>query len=326
MALPTCAFPLEQVTLTTCFRDEALLQALTDAGATAALPKVSQVYGALRMPMLEAYPYTFASLALTMDGKMAFPETPGGVLIPKSNKLNPDGALADFFVLNALRAYSDAVINGTNTLRAEPDLRMTICDPELAEERSIYLNKTLPHPLQVIISLDGQDIPFEHPIFHQDDVPVCVCTSPAGMEYLERHAQGNYVHAAHLGEQDLEDAEALKKRLMTAGGRVPVLTSGEGAQTAVAPMMRGLKQGGIDHILIESPTFMWLLMREKLLHEIYITHTTVFLGGQLTPGLRTPFTFTQHPQGRIAQLNRHGNAFLYSRQILEYSLMEERQG
>ena len=30
----------------------------------------------------------------------------------------------------------------------------------------------------------------------------------------------------------------------------------------------------MNHILIESPTFMWLfLMKEKLMDEIFITHT-----------------------------------------------------
>ena len=47
---------------------------------------------------------------------MAYSNRPEGVLIAKSNTLNENEALTDFYVLNFLRAYADVVINGTKTL------------------------------------------------------------------------------------------------------------------------------------------------------------------------------------------------------------------
>ncbi|AMP21012.1 hypothetical protein AZF37_07415 [endosymbiont 'TC1' of Trimyema compressum] len=75
----------------------------------------------------------------------------------------------------------------------------------------------------------------------------------------------------------------------------------------------------MNHILIESPTFMWLLMKEKLMDEIFITHTTTFIGGTLSPVYGLPFTYESHPQSQIVQLNRHGNSFIFTRQKLSYN-------
>lgn len=319
MGLPFVEFPLEKMKMTTCYKDDSLLDRLRAMrGGSLSLPKVTETYGEITLPVLEDYPYNFASIALSMDGKMAFPETPGGVLIPKSNTLNEVGAAIDFYVLNILRAYGDMVINGTNTLRSEPDFWMTNHDEEMVKERQAVLGKKFPHPHHLIISLDGKDMPWEHHLFHQRKIPISVFTSPAGWDHIEKNGGGNYYFLDYLGLDEGYDGAKIHEGLTTIKDKVPVLVSGEGATTNITTFMRGLKKGGMDQIMIESPTFMWLLMHEKLLHEIFMTHTTVFLGGHLTPGVNSPFTFENHPQSRIAQLNRHGNTFLYSRQILDY--------
>ena len=62
-------------------------------------------------------PYTFSSIVLSSDGKMAYQDNPSGPLVAKNNFLDPDGSLGDFWVLNVLRSYADGIIVGANTLR-----------------------------------------------------------------------------------------------------------------------------------------------------------------------------------------------------------------
>ena len=75
MSFPKMEFPRNQVKSTNIFKDEALLQAIHAQGeAGAYLPKVDQTYGRIVLPKGTEYPYLFASIALSMDGKMAYPD------------------------------------------------------------------------------------------------------------------------------------------------------------------------------------------------------------------------------------------------------------
>ena len=250
---------------------------------------------------------------------MAYPNRPEGVLIAKSNTLNKNGALTDFYVLNFLRAYADVVINGTKTLVSEPNMWMTVYDDDLIAERSQNLGKKRAHPSNVIFTLDATDVPFEHQIFNQDLVPISLFSTPEGWEYIKEHGGDKFYLLAHAESVEDINGSEIEEGLSQLGGKIPVITTGGSEKTDIPLYMALLKKAGIDHILIESPTFMWLLMKEKLMDEIFITHTTTFIGGTLSPGYGLPFTFENHPQSEIVQLNRHGNSFIFTRQKICYS-------
>ena len=307
MNFPKMDFSRTQVTSLNIFTDEALIESIHAKGDEHAyLPKVEETYGKIILPKGREYPYLFASIALSMDGKMAYPDNQDGDMLVHSNTQNPDGALADFYVLNFLRAYADAVLIGTKSMINEANEWITIYDDELVEDRKKHMPEKEEQPFTIVASKDGTDIPFEHLLFNQSEIPVVVFTSPVGFKNIQKEASDKF----YL----LEDVT--KKNIYKAGGKVPVVVTGEGDNTDLRPFMRLMKQAGVDHIMVESPMINWLLMREGLLNEFFITYSTVFVGGTISPGYFSAAKFDDHPQSKVAYMNRHGNTFFYTRQIL----------
>ena len=153
-------FDRKEVRLSSCYRDEDALERIRSLSPEkVTLPVVEDVFGELRFPPAPGNrPYTFSSVVLSSDGKMAFSDHPQGPLIAKKNYLDPEGALADFWMLTALRAYSDAVVIGAGTLQSEPLNTSHILDRTLNKERKEYLGK-VGHPLNVVVSFDGRMFP-----------------------------------------------------------------------------------------------------------------------------------------------------------------------
>ncbi|MEI7885612.1 MAG: dihydrofolate reductase family protein [Clostridia bacterium] len=306
--LPSMDFPRAQVSSINCFLDEELLNKWQqNADQKAFLPKVRDTFGKIIFPKGKDYPYCFASIALSMDGKMAYPDNQDGDMLVHSNSLNKDGALADFFILNFLRAYSDAVLVGTKTMKAEANAFVTIHDMELVAERKIQMPDKTEQPFTIVSSKDGTDIPYEHILFHQDLIPVVVFTSPVGFENIQKTgAAGFYLLS-----------DVTKTNIYKNIGKTAIVVTGKGDEPDIKSFLSKMKLGGVDHILIESPTVMWLLMKERLMNEFLITYTSIFVGGQFSPGFFSAFTFDEHPESRIVSLNHHQNTFLFSRQLIE---------
>ncbi len=308
MKFPFMEFPREQVTSLNIFTDEALIKNIhTKGDANAYLPKVEETYGKIILPKGKDYPYLFASIALSMDGKMAYPDNQDGDMLVHSNTQNSDGALADFFVLNFLRAYADAVLIGTKSMINEANEWITIYDEELVEDRKKHMPDKEEQPFTIVASKDGTDIPFDHLLFNQSEIPVLVFTSPVGFENIQKKAGDKFYLLEDVSKEGIYDNSGL----------IPVVVTGEADSTALKPFMRLMKLAGVDHIMVESPMINWLLMREGLLNEFFITYTSIFVGGTISPGYFSPATFDNHPQSKVAYMNRHENTFFYTRQILE---------
>ena len=151
---------------------------------------------------------------------MAFPDMPEGPIISRANHLDTNGALADFWVLNNLRAYGDAVIIGARTLEMEKDVWMTIHDKDLVEERLVNLEKESAHPKNVIISLDGTDIPTDHLIFSQNEVPVSIFTSPQGWKNLHKKDNKFYLVETVTDAKEF-NSKAVEEAIGTCGEKNP---------------------------------------------------------------------------------------------------------
>lgn len=308
---PKLKFNEDVVTMTPCFVDEALENEIHQQGdCEACLPKVERTYGKLIMPTGSRYPYIFSSIALSMDGKMAYPDNRDGDMLVHSNRQNLQGAEADFYVLNLLRAYSDAVLVGTTSMKAEANAWVTCHDMELVGERKERLGKR-EQPFVVVASRDGLDLPWNHMLFDQKELPVVVFTSPVGAGRIMEKDRERFKLMKEVSEEALWN--------LPGKGKNGIIATGTGEDTDIPAFMALMKQAGVDHLLNESPTFMWLLLRDNLMNEFFITHTSIFIGGDLTPGLRQPFTFEQHPESRIVRLNRHGNSYIYTRQLIRHA-------
>ncbi len=307
LTLPTMEFSMKEIQTAGIFKDEELLAELNGASApNAYLPKVEEAFYRLQFPMGSRYPYVFSSIAFSADGKFAYPDNTDGDMLVHSHSLNKNGAVSDYFVLNMLRAYSDAVMIGTKTMEAEANAFPTILDEELVAQRKEHMPEKEAQPFPIVVSKDGSDIPFHHVLFHQDLVPVVVFTSEAGLENLREHLGKDFYHL-----------ETFSKDTLYANiGKTAVFAIGSGDTPDLDGFLQAAKAGGIDHILNESPTLMWLLMEQGLLHEFFITYATVFIGGGFTMGLNTPAGFEKHPESKLAAVNIHGNTFLFTRQIL----------
>ena len=319
MSIPYLDFPVEDVKLELCYRNEKVLAALEEgADKTVCLPKLAAAYDPITFPVIDKVPYTFASIVLSFDGKMAFPDFPEGPIISKKNLLDPKGGLADFWILNNLRAYADATIVGANTLASEPNVWMTVHDKELVNERMEYLKKASEHPYNVVVSLDGSDIPVDHMLFAQKEVPVSVFTSKKGWEVLKGDSRFELVDVIDNGDDF--NVAAVKAGVTEFSDKVPVVVTDKGGVPDTILFMEVLKKIGLDHVLIESPTYMWHLMSLGLLNEFFLNYSSVYVGGRISPGGGIPFTSEDHPHGELLLLARHESHFLFTRQQLIYGL------
>jgi riboflavin biosynthesis pyrimidine reductase len=316
------AFSRDQLHIVPLYRDEDELRTTQSCStAASALTKVQAVYHALFFPEAPATrPYTFASIVLSFDGKMAFPDDPRGPRVASANELDPAGGQIDYWILNVLRAHADASIIGARTLAAEPDAEFACLDPELTAERPTLLRK--PDALiPIVVSLDGTDIPLDHRAFLRADDRPQIATSRSGGDFLRRQGLGDALWLGPYPSSDAvpDDDLAGPIRAARAAGRQVVVLTGDERPDAQA-LLLVLRRSGIEHLLIESPTYWWLLLGEKALDELFVNYSSVYIGGSLTPGIAGGFTTGDHPHAKPIYVGLHPSGFLYTRQKLVYGL------
>jgi riboflavin biosynthesis pyrimidine reductase len=319
-------FPVEKVRISSCFKQDELLQRIKDESPEVKIPpKILSVYGDLYFPPApEDRPYTFCSVVLSSDGKMAFTDHPAGPIIAKNNYLDPGGALADFWMLNALRTYSDGIVIGAKTLQTEANATSHIFDKELAKERVEVLGKT-PHPWNIIVSFDATDIPFEHIIFNVDpkeNLNIAIATSPQGAKYVrENFKKEHVILGPYVSREEVEkDLANLQKTMQTNLDKVPVFVTGENNNPDAMLLLYLLRRLKFTRLLIESPSYNWHLMQNKALDEFFINYSMVYAGGTITPGYQMPFSHVDHPHAKLLTIGTHQASFIFTRQKLYYDL------
>jgi len=319
-------FPAAKVKISPCFRRKDLLDKLkAESPEEITPPKILEVYGELYFPAAPAHrPYTYCSVVLSADGKMAFTDHPAGPVIAKNNYLDSNGALADFWMLNALRTYADGIIIGAKTLQTEVNATSHIFDGELVGQRVEFLGKA-PHPWNIVVSFDGTDIPFEHLIFNvepEEKLPVAIATSPQGAEFVKNNFRkellllGPYTSLREIAH----DSAAIQQSLQASPTTVPVFITGEKNKPNSELLLYLLRQLGFTRLLIESPSYNWHLMQNKALDEFFINYSLVYAGGTISPGYQMPFSHLDHPHGELLTLGVHRSNFIFTRQKLYYDL------
>lgn len=319
-------FPADRVRIESRYQDHGALERIrTHSPDGPTLPKIRDVYGELLFPPAPAdRPYTVCSVVLSADGKMAFADRTAGPLIARQNHRDPDGALADFWMLNALRACADGVILGARTLQSEADNTSHIFDPEMLQQRREQGIRP-PHPLNIVVSFDATDIPLGHRIFSvdpQESFRVAVATSPEGARYLAE--QTAWPSRLLVAEEILAgggpEEEPRLRRELEAGGRFPVFVSGSGRSPDARALLALLRMLGMERLLIESPSYNWHLLEHGMLDEFYINYSLLYAGGGVTPGVSAPFPHDRHPHARLLTLGTHASSFLFTRQQILYDV------
>lgn len=251
-------------------------------------------------------PYLYACMVESMDGKIGFADSPEGTLIAKKNMEDPKGGAIDFAVLNVCRCYADAVFIGTGTLKARMNQLWyaSIKVPELAKVRE-KLEKPAKLPLTIIVSRDGTDIPYGHPVFGMEEAPV-VMTSEQGAELMVAHFP------------DRTEIIREPEELTLPSSRIRVLAAGT-EDSDMEKQLKLLLECGIRYVCVESPGYTWQLIRKKYLDEYLLDFSGLMAGGGNTTGRPFPFTSEVHPHTRLLSVG-YTEGFLFTRQKLLYDI------
>src|SRR6056297_2838537 len=153
MKLPTIDFPIDKIKLNPIYKNNSRLADVKKTASQGEVPrKVLEGYGTMYFPHPpEDRPYIYSSMVLSLDGKIAFENEEKSSNISKGNFRDPEGGLADLWLLNVLRTYADGIVFGSKTLHVEENITGHIYDEELANERVISLKKEQPIPWNIII-------------------------------------------------------------------------------------------------------------------------------------------------------------------------------
>lgn len=277
------------------------------------------VFGNIRFPRKDERVYLMASFVTSVDGKIAFLDDPAGPVIAKSNKMDQDGATADFWLLNLFRASADAIFVGAGTMIKEPDGTAHIFDQKLEDKRVECGMAAV--PWAVICSLDG-DIRFEDYMFKAQ--PCMINTSPVGYENVkEKMKQPYYLVGPYESIDEIDEALVIEDFNAYKDSKVPVIVSGNNDKTNSEVVLRILKLMGINRAMVESPSYCHSLMNDKLLDEILLNYSCIYVGGNAVGFGKDlePFTSTRHPHTELLSVHMHSPSFLYFRHKLNYNHM-----
>lgn len=298
-------FCAEEMKFSVVCPDPALLASLTAGNGLRTPEKVREVMGELVFPAPpRERPYLYGCMVLSFDGKMGFPDDPEGTLISKENRYDPMGGKTDFWIMNVCRAYADAVMMGTGTLKARMHKvwYAQISDPELTAARA-DLGRQGAEPLSIVVTLDGTDVPLEHPTFSMEEKPL-IMTSKAGWRYLQEHMP-QPVRLVEQPEDLRRDRSAIQ-----------VLAAGE-EQPDTASLLQLLRACGLEYISVEAPGYIWQLIREERLDEYMLNYSGVMAGGNTALGTWAGQSVDSHPHAALLSVGWH-KGFLYTRQKLIY--------
>ncbi len=147
-------------------------------------PKLSRLYGRMRMPSARARPHVISNFATTLDGVVS--------LNVKGHRSGGDisgFSAQDRMVMGLLRAVADAVVIGTGTLAVDRNHLWTAEDifPRFGDDYRrlrAALGKRGP-PLNAVVSGSGR-LDLRLPIFSSGKVPALIVTTAAGARELRK--------------------------------------------------------------------------------------------------------------------------------------------
>ncbi|MDC7235847.1 MAG: dihydrofolate reductase family protein [Spirochaetales bacterium] len=310
--------------------DKILLDKIFEHDEVASYPNTAvqtedslRVFGNLSFPDFpENRVYTMASFVTSIDGKIAYLDNPAGPVVAQANAMDPDGATADFWILNLMRASADVCFAGAGTLCKEPDGLVCLFDQGLEDAR-VAAGKN-PAPWVVICSLTGDDIPFGDSLLRNQ--PVMINSTVKGLNSIKRGLQqDHYVIGPYAHVDDIDDQKIINEFLHEKGSKTPVIISGDETGPNAHVVMKILKLMGMDTAIVESPSFCHSLMGDGLLDEITLNYSCVYIGGKavgLGHGM-APYTSKVHPHTEMLSIHSHGPSFFYFRHKMVYGRTPE---
>jgi riboflavin biosynthesis pyrimidine reductase len=254
----------------------------------------------LTLPKLQTKPFIISCFALSIDGKLAYPDLANGFAIAQHNSYASQAErYGDWWNLGLGRTLCDAVIIGSNSLIWENDFTYsaTIDNAELIQLRQ-SLGKPR-HLLHIIVTRDPTKLDFNRELVCQaNEIPLLIIT-PKLPANLPPHFSISYDYNFNLDQS---------KQIII----VPTL--------AITQLINRLAELGITSILNESPYFHHELQRHQLLTEAWLNTSGVYIGGQVTSlgQAANAFSANSHPHYEILTTHSLGYNFLYNRYRIIY--------
>ncbi len=265
-------------------------------------------------------PLLVASFVASVDGKINFNDIRNGTLIAKNNSLDQGGALADFWIMNMLRSVADAVIIGSGTLRDEQNITGHIFDKDLESAR-VTMGKN-PLPLNIIVSIKGRTIPYDHKIF-KHDIPLMILTSKDGLEYVRYYIEKEYYEISAYGslEEIMADSDNIKTLYENNKDKVCIVSTGVGSTIDNVMFMQILKIIGVNIASVEASNYTHSLIKDKMLDEIFLNYSGIYVGGNAMSIAQASESFSSvaPPHLSILSLHLHSSYFMYTRQKFIYN-------
>lgn len=301
-------FPYEEMKLKELYFDESYHNGLIGAKTEG----IKKVFGRdfYFETCYEDRPYIFNSLVTSIDGKIAFEDAPQGPLIAKKNKYAGQGATVDYWILNILRGSADAIFTGTASINKEAKTGGTgHCYDEQIEIFREENGKN-PIPLGIVVTFDGNDINYEAAIFNSSEKPLVFYSTEVGYQNI---LNGSKKKVHRIDEENIILLAHIKN------DEVYVIVSDQSTFNHKKGMLI-LKRMGVDKLLIESPTVTHFFMKEKLMDELFLNYSCLYVGGAATSiGMTSPsFSSEDHPHTRLISIHMYNKHFIYLRHKLIY--------
>jgi len=214
--------------------------------------ELREFVGNIGFPMVpSSRPWVYANFVQSIDGLVTFGGNyPGGEWISRSRH--------DRWMMDLLRAHADALICGSQSLKAEarygrisggPVYR--IVDSDLLNYRTSILHRK--KLINIIVSGSGDLRPTEYRLFRSEHVEAWIATTQAGARKLREASDGN-IRLLVCGETDHLDWHGLMKQLHDLG---------------------------ISYLLCEGgPGLYGSMMRARLIDEKFLTISPQEIGAQ----------------------------------------------
>ncbi|HLX52310.1 MAG TPA: hypothetical protein VKR58_00115 [Aquella sp.] len=264
---------------------------------------VTEILGyAPAIPNIQNKPFIFSCFALSVDGKLYYPDARSGFSIASSNiHATEEEKKADLFILMLARTIADAIIVGSNSLKNEHGNFL----PDIADSKlqNIHYNRTGSLlPTAFVICRDLSNINFSDKLFSNDSHQVVICCI------------NNHVNLAKLPNtyEQINFTNWINKQALKLKNILICNTLDE--------LILKMHKVGFNIILNESPYFHHQLLQLKLLDEIWVNYSGSYIGGNLNGlgGAQKPFNSNNHPDCELLTLHTIGYNFIYTRQKILY--------
>lgn len=246
-------------------------------------------------------PFIFSCFALSLDGKICYPDTHTGLDIARANKhANLTEKQADWFFLMMARSISDAIIFSSNIFKKKSNRnKPSIAIKDFQNDRK--LNNKPQNITPIIFCRNINTIDFHHEMLQNENQPFFIFHNKKDLN-LDNLPSWNQQSLSNFNNT----TQKIKHLLYL--------------DIPFSDIFSKLNSCGYEIILNESSFFHHKLLEEKLLNEFWLNYSCSYIGGNaLSLGKeQTSFTTTNHPDTEILALYNINYNFLYSRQLIRY--------